>query len=95
MAWYLVKHRATLPFTEHKLIVELRLNILPSSCGKLPLSMSFIHVYFQMRHVLVFWVMIPCSNVAGYPEHEVSMALPNVGIQPHHCTVSQPRRPRH
>jgi hypothetical protein len=41
--------------------------------------------------VAVFWVMIPCSNVAAfchiYPEDGGSMGLRNVGILPHHYTV--------
>jgi len=54
--------------------------------------------------VTVFWIVTPCSNVAGYqcfrascclhlePEDRGSMVIWNIGILPHHYTVSQPTR---
>jgi len=42
----------------------------------------------------VFWVVTPCTVVAGYQHFRGSMDLWNVGILPQHYTASQPRRPR-
>jgi len=56
--------------------------------------------------VMVFWVVTLCSDVVGY-QHLLKLCYPNcqgkvkwrqhcppnIGIPPHHCLASQPRRP--
>jgi len=37
--------------------------------------------------VEVFWVMIPCGDVVGYPKDGGSMALQNIVILPHYYSV--------
>jgi len=59
--------------------------------------------------ILVFWVVMPCSDVAGYqrftglcwlqlqfarPEDGGNIVIRNVGTLQQHYTVSHPRRPR-
>jgi hypothetical protein len=42
-----------------------------------------------------FWVVVLWSEVVGYhPKDGVGMVHRNIGILPHHYTVSQPGRPR-
>jgi len=64
--------------------------------------LSFMAVMFQVE---VFWVVTPCSDVAGYQrfrgpccihlqgEDGSSMVPQIVGTLPRHYTASQPRRP--
>jgi hypothetical protein len=53
---------------------------------------------------MVFWVMTPCSDAVGYQrfggscrlhllhaKDESTMAVRNVGVLPHHYTVSYPK----
>jgi len=50
--------------------------------------------------VMVLWVISSCSDMVGphhalHPEEVGIIALQNIGILPHHCMGSQPRRPQH
>jgi hypothetical protein len=56
--------------------------------------MSFEASTAEMFQVGVFWVLMPCSFVAGchlHPENGGSMDLRNIGILLQHYTASQSR----
>jgi hypothetical protein len=53
--------------------------------------------WMHLIQVVVFWVLIPWSDVVGYftsPQDGGCMVLRNGDIVPHHYTGSQPKRPR-
>jgi hypothetical protein len=50
---------------------------------------AFMAVMFQAG---VFWVVTPCSVIAGYPEDGDSIDICNDGILPQRYTVSKPQQ---